>query len=112
MIKAAKKKKEAASASVTDARLYDVIIAPVVTEKSTAALEQNKMVFKVRPDATKPRIKQAVEQIFGVSVVAVNTTTLHGKTKRFRGTIGVRSDVKKAVVTLKKGDHIDVSAKV
>jgi large subunit ribosomal protein L23 len=109
MSKAAKK---GAATVVVDPSLYDVIIAPVVTEKSTAALEQNKMVFKVRPDSTKPRIKRAVEQIFGVTVVSVNTTTLHGKTKRFRGKIGVRSDVKKAVVTLKKGDHIDLSAKV
>ena len=70
------------------------------------------MVFKVRTNATKPTIKRAVEMIFGVTVVSVNTTTLHGKTKRFRGVAGVRSDVKKAVVTLKKGDHIDLAVKV
>jgi large subunit ribosomal protein L23 len=109
MSKAAKK---VTATVVVEPNLYDVIIAPIVTEKSTAALEQNKIVFKVRPDASKPRIKKAVEQIFGVTVMAVNTTILHGKTKRFRGKVGVRSDIKKAVVTLKKGDHIDLSAKV
>jgi large subunit ribosomal protein L23 len=108
MSKATKK----ASVAVVDPSLYDVILAPVVTEKSTAALEHNKMVFKVRPSATKPVIKRAIEQIFGVSVVSVNTTTLHGKTKTVRGMKGRRSDVKKAVVTLKKGDHIDLAAKV
>jgi large subunit ribosomal protein L23 len=103
--------KKTASAIVNPS-LYDIILAPVVTEKSTAALEHNKMVFKVRPSATKPLIKRAIEQIFGVTVVSVNTTTLHGKTKKFRGISGVRNDVKKATVTLKKGDHIDLAAKV
>ncbi len=106
-----KSSKKAVSDAIP-ASLFDVIIAPVVTEKSTAALENNKIVFKVRPSASKPLIKRAVESIFGVSVVSVNTITLPGKTKRFRGVAGVRSDVKKAVVTLKKGDHIDLSAKV
>lgn len=100
------------STSVVNPGLYDVIVSPVMTEKSTSALEQNKVTFKVRPDADKHTIRQAVEQIFGVSVTAVNTVKLHGKTKRFRGVAGRRSDVKKAVVTLKAGDHIDIAAKV
>jgi large subunit ribosomal protein L23 len=107
-----KKSNKKTSVGFIEPSLFDIILAPVVTEKSTAALEYNKMVFKVRPSASKPMIKRAVEVIFGVSVVSVNTTTLHGKTKRFRGVAGVRNDVKKAVVTLKKGDHIDLAAKV
>lgn len=107
-----KKANKKTSVGFIEPSLFDIILAPVVTEKSTAALEHNKMVFKVRPSASKPMIKRAVETIFGVSVISVNTTTLHGKTKRFRGVTGVRSDVKKAVVTLKKGDHIDLAAKV
>ena len=101
------------SASNTiNSKLYDVILAPVVTEKSTAHLEQNKVVFKVRNDSTKVTIKQAVEHIFGVSVQSVNTITTKGKVKRFRGVTGKRKDVKKAIVTLKEGDHIDFTAKV
>lgn len=93
-------------------KLYDVILAPVVTEKSTAHLEQNKVVFKVRNDSTKTSVKQAVEHIFGVTVQSVNTLNTKGKTKRFRGVTGKRKDVKKAIVTLKEGDHIDFTAKV
>jgi large subunit ribosomal protein L23 len=93
-------------------KLYDVIISPVVTEKSTALLEQNKVVFKVRNDSNKASIKQAVEHIFDVTVESVNTLTIKGKTKRFRGIAGKRKDIKKAIVTLKAGDHIDFAAKV
>ncbi len=99
-------------AAITDPTLYDIIISPVITEKSTAALEQNKVVFKVRADAVKPKIKSAIEQIFGVTVLSVNTINTKGKTKRFRGISGRRSDVKKAIVTLKDGDHIDFAAKL
>lgn len=99
-------------AAITDPSLYDIIVAPVITEKSTVALDQNKVVFKVRADAVKPKIKSAIEQIFGVTVLSVNTLNTKGKTKRFRGRQGRRSDVKKAVVTLKEGDHIDFAAKV
>lgn len=106
------KNKIKTASTFVEPSLFDVILSPVVTEKSTAALEHNKIVFKVLPSATKPVIKRAIEAIFGVSVVSVNTTTIHGKAKRFRGISGVRSDVKKAVVTLKKGDHIDLSVKV
>jgi len=75
-------------------------------------MEQNKVTFKVPTTATKPRIKQAVEELFGVSVVSVNTILTKGKVKRFRGTVGKRSDVKKAIVTLKAGDVIDFEAGV
>ena len=89
--------------------LYDVILAPVVTEKSTRASEHNQVVFKVKIDATKPQIKAAVEGLFGVKVKAVNTLIQKGKTKRFRGRVGRRSDVKKAIVTLQEGQSIDVT---
>jgi large subunit ribosomal protein L23 len=92
-----------------DARLYDVIVSPVVTEKATSASEHNQVVFKVRKDATKPQIKAAVEKIFGVKVKSVNTLTRMGKIKRFKGTVGQQSDVKKAVVTLIEGETIDIT---
>jgi large subunit ribosomal protein L23 len=89
--------------------MYDVILAPVVTEKSTRVSEHNQIVFKVRMDATKPEIKKAVEGLFGVKVTAVNTLVQKGKMKRFRGRVGFRSDVKKAIVTLAEGQNIDVT---
>jgi len=88
---------------------YDVILAPVITEKSTAASESNQVVFKVRGDATKPEIKKAVETLFGVKVLAVNTLTRKGKVKRFRGIPGRQKDVKKAIVRLAEGERIDVT---
>lgn len=88
---------------------YDTILSPVITEKSTMCSEQNAVVFRVRNEATKPEIKAAVEGIFGVKVKAVNTLITKGKVKRFRGRLGKRSDVKKAVVTLVEGQQIDVS---
>lgn len=88
---------------------YDVILSPVITEKSTAASEYNQVVFKVPLTATKPEIKAAVEKLFQVKVTAVNTIRTEGKTKRFRGRLGKRSDVKKAVVTLAEGQSIDVT---
>ena len=92
-----------------DPRHYDVIVSPVITEKATALSEQNKVVFKVRPDATKPQIKEAVEKLFDVKVKSVNTLVTKGKVKMFRGTRGQRSDVKKAIVTLSEGEAIDVT---
>ncbi|WP_349368470.1 50S ribosomal protein L23 [Salinarimonas sp.] len=92
-----------------DPRHYDVIIAPVITEKSTNLSEQNKVVFKVAIDATKPQIKTAVEKLFDVKVKAVNTLVTKGKNKVFRGIRGRRSDVKKAIVTLEEGHSIDVT---
>lgn len=92
-----------------DARHYDVIVAPVITEKATLASEANQVIFKVRKNATKPEIKAAVEQLFDVKVQAVNTLIRKGKRKVFKGTRGVQSDVKKAVVTLAEGQKIDVT---
>ncbi|ETD86152.1 50S ribosomal protein L23 [Rhodobacter capsulatus] len=88
---------------------YDVIVKPVITEKATMASEAGAVVFQVTKTATKPLIKEAVEALFGVKVKAVNTTITKGKTKRFKGRPGVRSDVKKAYVTLEAGNTIDVS---
>ncbi|MBK8458050.1 MAG: 50S ribosomal protein L23 [Phyllobacteriaceae bacterium] len=94
---------------MTDLRHYDVIVAPVITEKSTMASEANQIVFNVAPKASKPEIKAAVEALFGVKVKAVNTLVRKGKNKRFRGFAGKQSDVKKAIVTLAEGQSIDVS---
>ena len=89
--------------------MYDVIVAPVVTEKSTRVSEHSQVVFKVKKDATKPEIKAAVEGLFNVKVTAVNTLVQKGKLMRFRGRVGYRSDVKKAIVTLADGQAIDVT---
>jgi large subunit ribosomal protein L23 len=97
------------SKTFADARHYDLIVAPVITEKATAASEQNKVIFKVRKDATKPQIKAAVEKLFDVKVEAVNTLVRKGKKKLFRGVRGAQSDVKQAVVTLAEGHSIDVT---
>ncbi|AQT42893.1 50S ribosomal protein L23 [Bartonella sp. M0177] len=94
---------------MTDLRHYDVVVSPVITEKSTMLSENNQVVFKVTPKATKSEIKAAVEALFGVKVTAVNTTTRKGKVKRFKGVVGRQSDVKKAIVTLAEGQSIDVS---
>ncbi|MBZ9680008.1 MAG: 50S ribosomal protein L23 [Mesorhizobium sp.] len=94
---------------MTDLRHYDVIVSPAITEKSTTASEQNQVVFNVAKKASKPEIKAAVEALFGVKVMAVNTLVRKGKIKRFRGTIGRQSDVKKAIVTLADGQSIDVA---
>ena len=91
------------------ARNYDTILAPVITEKATLLSEQNKVVFQVAGDATKDEIAAAVEALFKVNVTKVNTLNVKGKTKRFRGRIGRRSDVKKAVVTLAEGQSIDIT---
>ena len=91
------------------ARHYDTILSPVITEKSTLLSEQNKVVFKVADDASKDEIAAAVEALFKVKVTKVNTVVTKGKTKRFRGIMGRRSDVKKAIVTLQAGQSIDVT---
>ena len=91
------------------ARHYDTILAPVITEKATVLTEQNKVVFRVAMDATKDEIAAAVEELFKVRVIKVNTLITKGKTKRFRGILGHRSDVKKAIVTLQEGQTIDIS---
>jgi large subunit ribosomal protein L23 len=88
---------------------YDLIQKPIITEKATMASEAGAVVFQVHMDATKPMIKEAIEAIFGVKVKAVNTTITKGKSKRFRGRQGERSDKKKAYVTLEAGNTIDVA---
>ncbi len=89
--------------------MYEIIRSPVVTEKATALSESGQVVFRVAIDATKPQIKAAVEGLFGVKVLGVNTLVQKGKTKRFRGRPGRRSDVKKAFVRLAAGQQIDLT---
>ena len=96
-------------AKAIDNRHYDVIVAPHITEKATLLSEQNAVVFKVANKATKPEIKAAVEALFDVSVKSVNTIVQKGKTKRWKGAPYQRSDMKKAIVTLREGQSIDVT---
>lgn len=91
------------------ARHYDAIRAPLITEKATLLAEQNKVVFKVALTSTKEDIAHAVEELFKVKVTKVNTLVQKGKTKRFRGRPGRRADVKKAIVTLAEGQSIDIT---
>jgi large subunit ribosomal protein L23 len=95
--------------TISEIDAYDVIVSPVITEKSTQVSEANQVIFKVAPGATKPQIKAAVEKLFNVKVKAVNTIVRKGKVKVFRGMRGRQSDVKKAVVTLEAGHKIDVT---
>ena len=95
--------------NAVDARHYDVIVAPHITEKATLLSDQNAVVFKVANRASKPEIKAAVEAIFGVSVKTVNTIVQKGKTKKWKGTPYTKSDVKKAIVTLAAGQSIDIT---
>lgn len=92
-----------------EARHYDIVLAPHITEKSTMLSDTNSVVFKVAPTATKPEIKAAVEALFNVKVTNVNTMVSKGKTKRWKGRPYQRSDVKKAIVTLAEGQSIDIT---
>ena len=92
-----------------DARHYDVVLAPHITEKSTMLSEANAVVFKVAPRATKPEIKAAIEALFNVKVTNVNTIVTKGKTKRWKGKPYQRSDMKKAIITLAEGQSIDIT---
>ncbi len=94
---------------MSDIKHYDTILAPVITEKATLLSEHNKVLFRVPLTATKDDVKAAVEKLFGVKVTKVNTIVSKGKTKRFRGIPGRRSDTKKAIVTLADGQSIDVT---
>jgi large subunit ribosomal protein L23 len=94
---------------VATPRHYDTILAPLITEKATQLSDQNKVVFKVALDSTKEEIALAVEELFKVKVIKVNTLIQKGKTKRFRGRPGRRSDMKKAIVTLQEGQSIDIT---
>ena len=91
---------------------YDVILSPVMTEKSTLGSEHNQVTFRVARAATKPMIKNAVEKLFGVTVTSVNTLNMKGKTKTFRGVKGRRAGYKKAMVSLADGDNIDITTGV
>jgi large subunit ribosomal protein L23 len=90
-------------------RNYDVILAPHITEKTTNLSELNKVVFKIALDASKDEVASAIEAIYGVKVTKVNTIVTKGKTKRFKGIKGRRSDMKKAIVTLADGQSIDIA---
>lgn len=111
--KAKPKAKKAKAAPKTggpiDPALYDFVLAPLITEKATMMSEHNQVAFRVPVKATKPQIKLAIETLFKVQVTAVNTLITKGKTKRFRGRLGHRGDVKKAIVTLAAGQSIDVT---
>ena len=95
--------------SATDPPHYDVLVAPVITEKATTASEHNKVVFKVARNATKPQIKEAVEKLFDVKVKRVNTLIRKGKFKVFKGRIGEQQSTKRAIITLEEGHRIDVT---
>ncbi|MDY6407494.1 MAG: 50S ribosomal protein L23 [Pseudomonadota bacterium] len=107
MIKKVKKAEN--TVSVQD---MEIIRRPLITEKAMKGSEHNQVVFQVSLDATKPAIKKAVESVFGVKVKSVNTLRQMGKQKLFRGRKGVRSETKKAIVTLAEGQSIDVTAGV
>ena len=92
-----------------ETRHYDIVLAPHITEKSTMLSEANAVVFRVASGASKPEIKAAVEALFGVTVVGVNTLVTKGKTKRGKGKPYTRSDVKKAIVRLAEGQSIDIT---
>ena len=99
----------ARAATMSKEAMYNMIRSPVITEKATTISETNQFVFRVAINATKPDIKLAIEGLFGVSVIGVNTLIQKGKTKRFKGRPGVRSDVKKAIVRLATGQSIDLT---
>ena len=101
-----------AETRLTRQQMYDIVRSPVITEKATMGSEHNQVTFRVPLDATKGEIKAAVEQVFNVKVKAVNTLRQLGKTKRFKGVAGKRSDVKKAIVSLAEGQSIDVTTGV
>ena len=97
---------------ISQNKAYQIILNPLVTEKSTQQSEFNKMVFSVPVSATKLEVKLSIEKIFSVKVISVNTILLKGKLKRFKGVLGRRSNTKKAIVTLAPGNTIDLSAGV
>jgi large subunit ribosomal protein L23 len=98
-----------AEIKLTRQQMYDIVRAPLITEKATTVSEHNQVIFRVKLDSNKREIKAAVEGLFDVKVDAVNTIRVEGKTKRFRGRPGRRSDYKKAIVTLAEGSSIDVT---
>ncbi len=111
MAKAPKAKDKTKKAEAAE-WMYEIIASPHITEKGTRGSEHGQVTFKVPMSATKPRIKLAVETLFGVKVKGINTLIQKGKTKRFKGSVGFRSDMKKAVVRLEDGQTIDTSSGV
>jgi large subunit ribosomal protein L23 len=101
-----------AASPLSHNQIMDVLRKPIISEKATLISEHNQVTFEVAIDSNKAEIKQAVESLFNVSVTAVNTIRVKGKVKRFRGMLGKRKDVKKAIVTLADGDMIDVASGV
>ena len=91
-------------------KLYDIIQFPLITEKTTQLTNFNQVAFVVNNDSTKQQIKDAVELVYSVKVSEVNTINQKGKQKRFKGRVGIRGDVKKAIVTLQKGQTIDITS--
>ncbi len=102
----------ASKITVSKEREFELLRSPVITEKATLLSEHNQVTFRVPMDANKVEVRKAVESVFGVKVTAVNTIITKGKAKRFRGRMGRRSDVKKAIVTLAEGESIDVTTGV
>jgi large subunit ribosomal protein L23 len=111
-MKLGRKKKEAGAQTQARGFHYDVIVSPIITEKSTRVSEQNKVMFNVRLDANKTDIKSAVEALFNVKVKSVNTLIRLGKEKRFRDTMGKLTDTKKAIITLAEGQSINLEGGV
>ena len=102
-------KRYSGKTTISQERMYELVRAPVITEKTTRGSEHNQVTFRVPLDASKPEIKAAVEGLFKVKVKAVNTLRVAGTTKRFKGRLGYRSDFKKAIVSLAEGQTIDVT---
>lgn len=95
---------------VGEGKKFDLVLAPVITEKATRGSEHNQVTFRVPLTATKPEIRAAIEKLFKVKVTGINTVRQFGKTKRFRGEVGKRDDFKKAIVTLAEGQTIDITS--
>ena len=92
--------------------LYNIVIAPIITEKATKISEKNQYVFKVKIDSNKKEIKQAIEKLFKVKIKKIKTIKIKGKSKILKGTKGRRSDYKKAIICLNKGENLDYSGGV
>jgi len=107
-----KEKQEKKIKSGATVESYDTILSPVITEKATMASQYNQVSFKVSINSSKPEIKKAVEKIFGVQVIGINTIRVKGKLRRFKGKIGRTAAFKKTIVTLKEGDTIDVTTNI
>ncbi|PZW39990.1 LSU ribosomal protein L23P [Humitalea rosea] len=101
--------RRAAKTVISREKMYQTILSPLVTEKATMLSETGQIVFRVPLEASKPEIKAAVEGLFGVTVLAVNTLVVKGKSKRFKGRPGQRSDWKKAMIRLEAGQSIDLT---